>query len=302
MANYRQLFPNLTDADFLAPGVPKTNGNANYVVDWAEHDNTDHIPYSKLPDLSSNGLQSADFSAAGATDVTALAAYVASFNANAAQAGVSNYTAGQTLTPGDTLVLTVTDTTPATPTVTTFSFIFVGDGTDTPVTADGTATIAVGEFRDITSSSHGVISIQAGAGIQLSGTESNGSFFGDVTIASTPSIAPYTVNPATAAEAVADGEVVVLGPLTGTTDVTVTLPGSPTAGASIKFVNLHTQYGGTGTANWVISGNGLNIMGQTTPLELDDRTVSFELVFTGLAANTFGAATNAVGWVIIGAN
>ena len=290
MANYRQLFPNLTDADFLAPGAAKTNGNANYIVDWAEHDNTDRIPYAKLPDLSSNVLHTYTFTQADpSSDAAGLASYVASFNANAVQTGGSGYTAGATIAPGDTLVLTVvdSDTTSGGDTGATYSFIYVGASKTAAAGVLPANDIAVGDFRDISDSHHGVTSITAGSGIMVAGVEDDGQFYGNVTISSTPTIAPYVVKDYNTAQNIAAGEIVALGAISAPT--TVTLPAAPTAGTSIKFVNFAATHA---TNVWTIARNSSMIMGQATDLVLDDNTVSFELVFLN--------ATR--GWAIVGAN
>jgi hypothetical protein len=67
-------------------------------------------------------------------------------------------------------------------------------------------------------------------------------------------------------------------------NLTLTLPGSPDAGDSIKISNL------SGVATCVVARNGNNIMATATDLTLDNAVASFELVYTD--------ATN--GWVIIG--
>ncbi len=285
MANYRNLFPNLTGADFQAPDFTRVNGNESYVVDWALWNSTTLIPYNRLPDLSSNALELFQFTEADPTNANnGLAAYVASFNANTdTGTGSSGFTAGTTLSSGDSLVLTIVDSDTGTggDTGGTFSYIYVGD----TKTADATETIVTGDFRAISNSFEGVSSITAGAGITLAGTEDDGSFYGNVTITSAPSIAPYTVQDVTAAHNAADGEVIALGTIT--TGTTATLPSNPTAGASIKFVNFNS-----GAGTWTIGRNGSSIQGVAEDLVLDDNTVSFELVFLN--------ATR--GWAIVGAN
>ncbi len=288
MANYRQLFRNLTSGtggDFLSPGASKPNSNAAYVADWAEHDNTELIPFSKIPDLAANSTLSATFTAAGATATTALAQYKASFDANAAgSAGITSYTAGQTINAGDALILTVIDTTPDPDTQTVHSFIYVGDS----VTADGTNTIDTADFRSISQALAGVQSVSAGAGIQITGPETDGQFFGDITIVSTPTIAPYAIQDTSVARSAVDGEFIVLGEIT--TATVVTLP-TGTPGASIKFANFNTHV----SARWALSPQSterVHGMAVDTDLVIDDNTTSFELIYAN--------ATR--GWVIVGAN
>ncbi len=67
-------------------------------------------------------------------------------------------------------------------------------------------------------------------------------------------------------------------------DLTLTLPGSPATGDSIKISNL------SGVATCIVARNGNNIMATAADLTLDNAVASFELVYTD--------ATN--GWVIIG--
>jgi len=67
-------------------------------------------------------------------------------------------------------------------------------------------------------------------------------------------------------------------------DLTLTLPGSPAAGDSIKISNL------SGVATCIVARNGNNIMATAADLTLDNAVASFELVYTD--------TTN--GWVIIG--
>ena len=67
-------------------------------------------------------------------------------------------------------------------------------------------------------------------------------------------------------------------------NLTLTLPGSPAAGDSIKISNL------SGVATCVVARNGNNIMATAADLTLDNAVASFELIYTD--------ATN--GWVIIG--
>ena len=67
-------------------------------------------------------------------------------------------------------------------------------------------------------------------------------------------------------------------------NLTLTLPGSPDTGDSIKISNL------SGVATCILGANGNNIMATAGDLTLDDANKSFELIYTD--------ATN--GWVIIG--
>lgn len=67
-------------------------------------------------------------------------------------------------------------------------------------------------------------------------------------------------------------------------NLTLTLPGSPAAGDSIKISNL------SGVATCVLARNGSNIMATAADLTLNNAAASFELIYTD--------ATN--GWVIIG--
>lgn len=67
-------------------------------------------------------------------------------------------------------------------------------------------------------------------------------------------------------------------------NLTLTLPGSPIEGDSIKISNL------SGVATCVVARNGNNIMATAADLTLDNAVASFELIYTD--------ATN--GWVIIG--
>ena len=87
---------------------------------------------------------------------------------------------------------------------------------------------------------------------------------------------PFVISTSTAAIA---GSLYVL-----TADLTLTLPSSPTNGASVKMSNL------SGVATCIVGRNGNNIMGLAQDLTLDNATASFEFVYSG--------ATK--GWVIIG--
>ena len=183
MAKHSSYFPNLTDADFLAPEteLPTGEGARKWIADWANRESTSAIPYSKLPDLSSNALLAYTFTEADpSSDANGFASYIASFNANAAQAGGSDYTASQTINPGDTLVLSVVDSDTTTDTSATYSFIYIGEAK----TAGTDNDLAAGDFRDISDSHHGVTNLVAGTGITLSGVEDDGNFYGAVTITS----------------------------------------------------------------------------------------------------------------------
>ena len=87
---------------------------------------------------------------------------------------------------------------------------------------------------------------------------------------------PFVISTSTAAIA---GSLYVL-----TADLTLTLPSSPTNGASVKMSNL------SGVATCIVGRNENNIMGLAQDLTLDNATASFEFVYSG--------ATK--GWVIIG--
>jgi len=69
-----------------------------------------------------------------------------------------------------------------------------------------------------------------------------------------------------------------------TASLTLTLPGSPEVGDSIKISNR------SGTTTCVLGRNGNNIMGSASDLTLDTASASFELIYSGAAQ----------GWVIIG--
>ena len=71
-----------------------------------------------------------------------------------------------------------------------------------------------------------------------------------------------------------------------TASLTLTLPASPSAGDSLKIVNL------SNVATCVIARNGSNIMGVADDLTLDNVNANFEIIYA--------AATQ--GWVIVGGN
>jgi hypothetical protein len=71
-----------------------------------------------------------------------------------------------------------------------------------------------------------------------------------------------------------------------TASLTLTLPASPSAGDSLKVVNL------SNVATCVIARNGSNIMGVAEDLTLDNVNANFEIIYA--------AATQ--GWVIVGGN
>jgi hypothetical protein len=66
---------------------------------------------------------------------------------------------------------------------------------------------------------------------------------------------------------------------------TLTLPGSPTAGDSIKISNIG------GLANVITTSGTDKIMGQTAPMTIDVTNAAFELIWSNIAAQ---------GWIIIG--
>ena len=100
----------------------------------------------------------------------------------------------------------------------------------------------------------------------------------------------------------AGGDLVILG--AATAERTLTIPSTPPAGTSIKISNLSATYATT-THDWRISGTAAdgairimntnfatNLTGNLQYFNLDDRTASFEMVYTNAT----------YGWVIIGAN
>jgi len=91
------------------------------------------------------------------------------------------------------------------------------------------------------------------------------------------------------------GDLVVLPPITA--DRNLNLPADPVAGTSFEVSNLSATGAGSGTFRWSIGATDDVVMGTTLtdtsgPLELDDNTASFKMVYTNAT----------YGWVIIGAN
>ncbi len=106
MAFYRNLFPNLTGSDFLAPSASNTSSTQEFVYDWAQHGNTDRLPLNKLPELPlAHVFTYTDPSTAGTTatprtGAQALDAFVSAYDAA---------TAGDlfvALNPGDLAIIT----------------------------------------------------------------------------------------------------------------------------------------------------------------------------------------------------
>ncbi len=114
MANYRNLFPNLTDSDFLAPGSSITNANEAKIYDWAQHGtdgaNLIKIPLSKLPDLelshvfTFNDPATTGSASTPRTDVNALDAFRAAYDAATSGTDPSNLFVN--LNPGDLVIVT----------------------------------------------------------------------------------------------------------------------------------------------------------------------------------------------------
>ncbi len=176
MAFYRNLFPNLTDSDFLAPSVSNSSTTQEFAYNWAQHGNTDTIPADKLPDISYGDTwtySGADFD---------LAAFITSWNGAATTGtafptGLNNDQADGSLALHNGDVIIITDTTPDPDLVATYlytgsqSYLGGNDSTRSPGgSAADSVDVASGNFHQISTSASGVSGIIGGNSIGVTGS------------------------------------------------------------------------------------------------------------------------------------
>ena len=192
MANFKDIFPNLTSDDFIAAAAAlgtdnrtaaEKAGGAEKVDTWAQHGSSALIPAYKLPDISYGDTWTFSGDAGGTAGVFDLAGFVTAWNGGADSGtafptGMTNDQSNGALAlhNGDVVVITDTDAAEATPEPVTLTYLYLGSqsfiGGASSNRGTPTVDVAAGNFHQISSSTSGVSSVAGGNSITVTGSGS----------------------------------------------------------------------------------------------------------------------------------
>ncbi len=269
MAQFRNLFPNLTGDDFLAPAssIPSNIANEAKISLWAQHGDDTIIPASKLPNISIGEVHPIQLTATDAAPTaTNLVAFLNAF------AGTPTIIA----TEGDVFIVTGAGTESAN--VVTYLYTNATDKSFGSAVTNGTA--VNGDFHQIASSAAGVSAITGGVNLTNNGGNTTGSVTLDLdaTLVDITSIAPATGLDLTIGSTASDEDTVING---ATLDLNSA--GAVTIDATTGGVAIGADAGDIGITS---SAGAVNITSSTGEIDLTGSTIDINgsTVITGAGA------------------
>lgn len=263
MANYRNVFPNLTGADFLAAASSATNANEAYVYDWAQHGNTDRLPANKIPNIAigdvhvillTNAQTADDGGTPAISDVVTLL--------NSAAGAALNL---DVFHEGDTAIVTGTTSTGTTGDTLTLIYVTGGEAGKTPGSGAG---FIAGDFRQIaTSATGGVTSLTADNSLTVSASTGAVTINLDNDIHAAEAATTFTVgratdgasSPTNQATAIAGTGITVTSTGTGELDITSGGAVDINAGGTSAVTIDGASVGATGSISSTVSSGSASI-------------------------------------------